>query len=254
MKKLSVICGIMFVVGLIASSVLAQDCEIDDDCTVAPLLKCLNGQCVECIEVGDCVDTLYCNGDETCIDNICSPGVSPCGENDTCDEETDVCVFNGLMVPMDIKPGSCQSPLNVRSRGVLPVAILGSEEFDVTTIDPATILLTREGFEGVSAIRYSYEDVGSPSAGELCVCDDLAEEDPIDDGNMDLTLKFRVPELVEGLGLKDVESKETIILTINGTADSTSIMGQDCVRIINKPKWWQDDPKKPKKPKKGGAE
>lgn len=42
-------------------------------------------------------------------------------------------------VPIDIKPQSCPNPINVKSRGVLPVAILGTAEFDVTTIDPASI-------------------------------------------------------------------------------------------------------------------
>jgi hypothetical protein len=60
-------------------------------------------------------------------------------------------------VDVDIKPGSCPNPLNVKSKGVLPVAILGTEDFDVGMIDPTSIMLA-----GVSAIRSSYEDVATP--------------------------------------------------------------------------------------------
>jgi hypothetical protein len=175
--------------------------------------------------------------------------------------ETGECVFVGSV---DIKPGSCQSPLNVRSQGVLPVAILGSDDIDVTTIDSGTILITREGIEGVvpvEPIRHNYDDVGTPSEGDPCVCDDLDEDDLNNDGITDLTLKFSVPELVEGLGLKEVESREIIPLTIRWEAeDGTPTMGEDCVKIINKMKWWDEllekikKPKKPKKPKNGEEE
>ncbi|GAI36006.1 unnamed protein product, partial [marine sediment metagenome] len=56
------------------------------------------------------------------------------------------------IVEVDIKPGSCPNPLNLKSEGVLSVAILGSEDFDVTTIDPGSIFL-----EGVPTIRTNYE-------------------------------------------------------------------------------------------------
>ncbi len=58
---------------------------------------------------------------------------------------------------VDIKPGSCPNPLNVNSKGVLPVAILGTDDLDVTTIDLNTIRLM-----GVAPVRSDYEDVGTP--------------------------------------------------------------------------------------------
>lgn len=256
MKKISILCAIIFVVGIITSSVLAIDCTTDEECTEAPLFRCSGGQCVACIEKEDCADDFYCNGDETCVDNICSPGISPCGEDEICDEANDACV---MMAPMDIKPGSCQNPLNVRSKGVLSVAILGTDTFDVTTIDPEKILIAREGFDGIPAVRHTYEDMGMPLTGELCACDDsneddLDEDDLNQDGYMDLILKFRVPALVEGLGLREVDSKETIQLTVMGETDAAPVMGKDCVQIINKLKWWQDIVKKPKKPKTDAEE
>jgi len=121
-------------------------------------------------------------------------------------------------VSVDIKPGSCPNPLNVRSRGVLPVAVLGTEEFDVTTIDPDTIVMAREGIDGeVHVIRYSYEDIATPFEGELCDCDTLDNEDDLNgDGIEDLTLKFKMQEIVELLGLTEFESMETIPLIIMG--------------------------------------
>ena len=42
---------------------------------------------------------------------------------------------------IDIKPGSDPNPINPGSNGLIPVAILSSEDFDATTVDPATIEL-----------------------------------------------------------------------------------------------------------------
>jgi len=41
-----------------------------------------------------------------------------------------------LEVLVDIKPGSYPNPLNVKSKGVLPVAILGTTAFDVSDVCP----------------------------------------------------------------------------------------------------------------------
>jgi len=136
-----------------------------------------------------------------------------------------------ITVSLDIKPGSCPNPLNVKSKGVLPVAVLGTEEFDVTTIDPLTIRLSREGIEeGVAPIRLSYEDVATPFEGELCDCHDLDG-----DGYMDLTLKFDTQEIVGALG--DVDDGDELVLTLTGkTFDGVSIVGEDCILILKKGK------------------
>jgi hypothetical protein len=44
-------------------------------------------------------------------------------------------------VDIDIKPGSDPNPINQGSKGLVPVAILSSEDFDATTVDPATVEL-----------------------------------------------------------------------------------------------------------------
>ena len=136
-------------------------------------------------------------------------------------------------VEIDIKPGSCPNSFDVKSKGVLPVAVLGTEDFDVTTIDPSSIRLTRELVDDcyVRPIRWSYEDVATPFEGELCDCHDLNG-----DGCMDLTLKFDTQELVIYLALEEVAG-ETIPLTLTGNlkeeAGGTPITGEDCLRILN---------------------
>jgi hypothetical protein len=135
-------------------------------------------------------------------------------------------------VDVDIKPGSCPNPLNKKSKGVLPVAVLGTEDFDVTTIDPERIELTREGVEeGVSPLRWDYEDVATPFEGELCDCHELNG-----DGYMDLTLKFDTQELVEKLDLCDFDDGEEVHLIITGNLKEeeggTPIEGEDCIWVL----------------------
>ncbi|MGB5892904.1 MAG: T9SS type A sorting domain-containing protein, partial [Ignavibacteriaceae bacterium] len=137
------------------------------------------------------------------------------------------------LVDFDIKPQSCPNPLNVKSRGKFPVAILGTNDFDVTDIDPSTLLL-----EGVAPIRWSIEDVSTPlsslsSSGQAVlnpsfdVCD-CTTEGP--DGYDDLTLKFNTQELVAALGT--VNNGDELELTITGSLlDGTTIEGSDCVII-----------------------
>lgn len=49
-----------------------------------------------------------------------------------------------IEVPVEIHPTSCLNPFDVGEGGVTPVAILGTADFDVTQVDPASVVL--EGF------------------------------------------------------------------------------------------------------------
>ena len=129
-------------------------------------------------------------------------------------------------VPVDIKPGSCPNPVNTRSRGVLPVAVLGTEDFDVTMIDPESIELN-----GVSPIRWALEDVATPYEPYIGKLDayDCHELGP--DGYQDLTLKFNKQEIVETLG--EVEDRDVIFLPLTGELeDGTLINGEDVIIVI----------------------
>jgi len=132
-----------------------------------------------------------------------------------------------IPVNFDIKPGSCPNPLNVGSRGVIPAAVLGAEDFDVNTIDAVSVRLN-----GVAPIRHNYEDVSSPVVdGNECEC---SADGP--DGYLDLTLKFDTREVVESLG--DVNDGDVLTLTVEGvlTDEIHTIKGTDCIRIIGKHK------------------
>ncbi len=133
-----------------------------------------------------------------------------------------------LPVAFDIKPGSCPNPLNTRRHGnrgnsVLPVAILGTAEFDVFQVDAVTVTL-----EGLSPRRYSFEDVATPVGEESaeCECHDLGS-----DGLVDMTLKFNRQELIAQLEEQGVFGLR-VPMTIRGhLLDGTPFVGVDCVVI-----------------------
>jgi len=127
----------------------------------------------------------------------------------------------GEFVDFDIHPTSWPNPINANTGGVVPAAILGTVSFDVTTIDPSTLLL-----EGVAPIRWAVEDVARPAGGDG-ECNDT-EEGP--DGFDDLTLKFDTRELVAALG--SVYDGDALTLTIIGKCfDGQDLKGDDCVII-----------------------
>jgi hypothetical protein len=125
------------------------------------------------------------------------------------------------LLDIDIKPGSCPNPLNVKSKGVLPVAVLGSQDFDVSIIDVASIRLA-----GVAPIRSGYEDVATPvSDVNECEC---STEGP--DGFDDLIIKFETQEIVDAIG--EVDHGDELVLELTGVlSDETPIEGSDCVII-----------------------
>ena len=175
-----------------------------------------------------------CPCDQTLNIKVCADNdnvVSESNEANNCMANELECIRSVIPVDIDVKPGSCPNPLNLKSKGVLPVAVLGTAEFDVTTIDPGTILVNRscEGCVGVAPIRWSYEDVATPFIGELCDCHDLNG-----DGYIDLTLKFDTQELVSNLKL-DEAAGETVPLTVTGDLKAenggTPIEGEDCIRV-----------------------
>mgnify|MGYP001558965003 CR=1 FL=1 len=70
-----------------------------------------------------------------------------------------------IPVAIDIKPGSDPNSINLKSNGVVPVAIFGSATFDVKQIDPATIQLANAlvKFKGSGQRIFSYSDVNGDS-------------------------------------------------------------------------------------------
>jgi len=147
-------------------------------------------------------------------------------QNDTNDTTLTILPKPALEVDVDIKPGSCPNPVNVKSSGILPIAILGTDDLDVTTIDPTSIRLA-----GVEPLRNSLEDVAGPvSDSNDCNC---ITDGP--DGFLDLTLKFKTQRIVEAVG--DVNDGDVRALTLTGVlSDETPIEGADCIVIRGKAK------------------
>jgi hypothetical protein len=131
---------------------------------------------------------------------------------------------------VDIKPGSCPNSFNRKSHGKLPVAVLGTDAFDVADIDVDSIELSRaDGVGGsVMPIRSSIKDVGTPFDGEPCDCHELEG-----DGWDDLTLKFRSQDVVAALELQGLSGGDFVELLITGTLlDGTPFVGSDCIRLV----------------------
>jgi len=134
-----------------------------------------------------------------------------------------------LEVSLDIKPASCPNPVNTKSRGVIPAAILGSEYFDVSQVDVSTVKL-----EGVEPLRWRFKDVATPFepvVGKVDCKENCNKLGP--DGFIDLTLKFSTQAVVKALG--KVKDRECLTLQLTGKLlDGTPIVGEDVVVILKK--------------------
>ena len=144
-----------------------------------------------------------------------------------------------LNVALDIRPRACPNPLNLKQKGVLSAALVGSSEFDVTQVNVGTIELA-----GVEPLHHSYEDVTEaffPPTGELSEYH-CTEAGP--DGHMDLVLKFRTQDVVarvKSLYGENLSKGDVLAIPItakmsgpNGTKPSLTISGRDLVRINHK--------------------
>jgi hypothetical protein len=135
--------------------------------------------------------------------------------------------ISAINVDLDIKHGGCPNPLNVKSNGVLPVAILGTEELDVSEIDTVSLLLN-----GVPPVRHRYKDTAAPLVADADDCSCTTEGA---DGFTDLVLKFKTRDIVATLG--DVNDVDELELSITGfLKDGTPIEGTDCIIIRDKHK------------------
>lgn len=140
-----------------------------------------------------------------------------------------------IEVSIDIKPGSCPNPLS--GGGVLPVAILGTEDFDVNQIDPDTVEL-----EGVAPLRWSFEDVATPFIGGSDPMDCMDCTTQRGDGYLDMTLKFDKKAIIEAVitnyeGPFEFKDCQELVLT-GELFDGTPFTGKDVVRIqfkVNSP-------------------
>lgn len=108
------------------------------------------------------------------------------------------------IVEIDIKPGSDPNSINTKSKGLVPVAILGSDTFDVLDVDVTTLAF---GPDGATPVHN----------GHL--------EDVNDDGFTDLVTHYKQKET--GLASSDTEACITGLLL-----DATPIDACDLVKIV----------------------
>lgn len=144
------------------------------------------------------------------------------------EESTEICPVS---VFVDIKPGGCPTPINVGSKGVLPVAVLGTNNFDVTTVNYQSITLA-----GVSPLRWSLEDVATPYAINVDECNINDCHESTSDGYVDLTLKFDSQEIASAI--EEVYDRDCLILELTGKLKTAygglPIKGGDVVSILKK--------------------
>jgi hypothetical protein len=111
-------------------------------------------------------------------------------------------------IVIDIKPGSDTNPINLRSQGLVPVALI---DFDPSILEGATMT-----FAGAEALRWAVEDVDG-------------------DGDLDVICHFRTQELELD---RDSINAGVEIGTYDEIADQevTSYAGEDTVSIVPKGK------------------
>ena len=113
-----------------------------------------------------------------------------------------------LPVAVDIKPGSHPNTINLGSKGVLPVAILSTADFDARTVNPATVTL--------AGSHVQLKGKGTPVTSVY---------DVNGDGRQDLVVHVST----EALQLSDTDS----VAVLEGyTTQGVPIIGSDTVRVV----------------------
>jgi hypothetical protein len=111
-----------------------------------------------------------------------------------------------IQVTIDIRPGSARNPVNPRSRGILTVAVLTTDEFDATEdIDPLTI-------------RFGPAEA-TPVGGSTCF------EDVDEDGDFDLLLRFRTQDT-------GIQCGETSVLLRAEDHEGAPLEGSDSIVTV----------------------
>ncbi len=144
-----------------------------------------------------------------------------------------------IELAIDINPRHCPNILKVKNKGKdddgsgssddgssggkkgnLKVAILGTQDFDVRTIDVATLCIN-----GVTPVKSKIKDVTAPSALEPCDCEKLPK-----DTYEDLELKFNRQDIIATLGT--IQDGDIIALTLTGNLlGGSTFAGKDCIVI-----------------------
>jgi len=107
-----------------------------------------------------------------------------------------------LKAVIDIKPGSDINSINLKSQGLIPVAILTTEDFDALGVDADSVI-----FAGAGAVNSQIEDVDG-------------------DGNNDMLFHFKTA------ALSDLTYGSTEATLSGTTVEGTPFSGADTVQIV----------------------
>lgn len=109
-----------------------------------------------------------------------------------------------VQVTIDIKPQSKRNRINIKRRRFIPVAIISTNTFDASLVDPRTV---------------SFGPKGAPARKRVRI------KDVDDDGNDDIVLRFRTRKT--GIACGDT----TVSLT-GKTFDNKTIKGSDSIKTV----------------------
>jgi hypothetical protein len=107
-----------------------------------------------------------------------------------------------LEAVIDIKPGSNVNSINLKSKGLVPAAILTTEDFDALDVDSESVMLA-----GAYPVRWQIEDIDG-------------------DGDNDILLHFKTGDLI-GLSSDSIEAALT-----GATLEGIPFSGMDSVNIV----------------------
>jgi hypothetical protein len=110
-----------------------------------------------------------------------------------------------IPVEIDIKPGSYPNSINLKSKGVIPVAILTTEDFDATTVDADTVRFGPA--EAQKVHKQAHVD------------------DVDDDGDLDLVLHFKTQDT-------NIEVGDDEACLVGYRYDGVEIRGCDSIRLV----------------------
>jgi len=110
-------------------------------------------------------------------------------------------LIKAIGVNIDIKPESDPNSINLKSKGVVPVAVLTTDSFNASAVDPETV-----AFAGAGAVRWTLEDVDG-------------------DGDLDMLFHFKTQNL-------DLTEESTGATLTGTTYAGWDIQGTDTVNIV----------------------